>query len=364
MSLLKFGASKVQPKFAPMRPNLDQFIRSDATFLTEYFRTLGAIAASDGTVNLAEYVALHEIFVSVEQSALACLIILDSLENPTDLNKAFSRLKNASQEIEPATARSAFEAARPLLVIQGNDSRKIARNLAESLGHQTTLTELEEFPTDEHERLWNTVARHSMRLIRGKQLLRLGENCFRATGQPSIVDHIWNYEEGKITQKDLQESIVTTLQRIIEQVDTYEAQLRVAEQVQTSVNGHAASAEALFDQVSQRLANVESRIEFEKRSFAEEIDDAVHDAGDTFELEVGNRLKTDQWKLPQVWESIARTSFSKELERRIDRIVRRKEESLALLKDELRLFQVEMKLSRTSILARMHHSYFVTLTGR
>ncbi len=361
MGILKSKPKPVKSKLAPARPDLDKFLASDTSFLTEYFRTLGAIASADGVVNLAEYIALHEILLATEQSSLAGLTILHALENPISLKEAFRRLRKASTSVEPAVLRAAFEAARPLLMIQGNDSLNVARNLAESLGHKPTVAEMDEFVTDDDESIWNRFARQSKRLVRGKQLLQLGESCFRVTGQPEVVKQIWAFEQGQITQQDLQGSILKTLQEINTQVIDYEAQLRVAEQVQSGAEGFVAAADQLYVQVTQRLANLESRLEFEKRTFAEDIDDVVHDAGDTFELEVSDRLKTDQWKLVQVWESIARTSFAKELERRIDRLVARRQESLALLKDELRLFQDEMRLTRTTILERTHHSSFIRL---
>jgi hypothetical protein len=45
-------------------------------------------------------------------------------------------------------------------------------------------------------------------------------------------------------------------------------------------------------QVLQRLVLVEQRIAHERRLLVEEIDDAVHDAGNAIELAIADRLAT------------------------------------------------------------------------
>jgi hypothetical protein len=96
----------------------------------------------------------------------------------------------------------------------------------------------------------------------------------------------------------------------------------------------------------------------------EEIDDAVHDAGNAIELAMSDRLNTDQWKDEDVWSSIGRNQFGQEMERRLDRIVRRKEQSLQLLQEDLRLFQSAMKLGQASVFERQHHAALARLMPR
>lgn len=100
----------------------------------------------------------------------------------------------------------------------------------------------------------------------------------------------------------------------------------------------------------------DARIAFERETFDEDVEEYIHDAGNEFEREVVDRLKTDQWKSATVWEGIARSTFGKGLERRVNRIIIRREDSLRLIREDLRLFQEELALSRSTILQRLHHS--------
>lgn len=108
--------------------------------------------------------------------------------------------------------------------------------------------------------------------------------------------------------------------------------------------------------MKQRLAIYDARIAFELDTFDEDIEECIHDAGNAFEHDVAERLRTDKWKRAIVWESIAKSTFGKELERRLNRLLARREEALRLINEELRLFQEELALSRTTLLKRQHHS--------
>jgi hypothetical protein len=74
-----------------------------------------------------------------------------------------------------------------------------------------------------------------------------------------------------------------------------------------------------------------------------------------------DRLKTDDWTLKKVWDSMGRSTFAKELERRVDRIARRHERQLQLMKEDLRLFQQEYRLVQAQVLARTHHTKLSSL---
>jgi hypothetical protein len=159
----------------------------------------------------------------------------------------------------------------------------------------------------------------------------------------------------------LRSRIVDACEAISHQLTEYEEKLHAAESAEASAKNFIETVRALVKQVHQRLAMIDARIQFELQTFAEDIEDAVHDAGNAFELDVAERLKTDEWQQAKVWESIQRASFGKELKFRVDRIVSRREETLRLLKEDLRIFQDEIRMSRISILERQHHSRFSDL---
>ena len=106
------------------------------------------------------------------------------------------------------------------------------------------------------------------------------------------------------------------------------------------------------------MAVVEARLAFERETFEGDMDNIIQNAENAFSVEVTERLKTDQWKLTRVWESIGRTTFAKELDSRIKRVNTRREEMLRLIKEYLRHFQEEMRVTRISILRQQRHTRF------
>lgn len=344
-----------------LRPNLSDHLAADRSFPSAYLRAVGGIAAADGSVNLSEYAALNHIVSLTEESALAGVMLVHSLEHPRELKVVLSELRQASAGVEEVVRKLAFDAARGLLVLQGEQSREMAKRFAEALDYRISEVELGEFPSKDGPTVWNTVARRSMRLIKRRDLIDLADQCIRVTGDPEVATLVGDFLDGKSEPAALTMRIAHACDAVSSQLAEFEKRLAEAELVEITANQFVSAAEQLHTQISQRLAVTESRIEFERQTFAEDIADAIHDAGDTIELEIADRLKTDQWTLKQVWESIGRTQFGKELARRTDRIVSRREEMLRLLKEDLRVFQEEMRFSRTSILERQHHSSFSKL---
>ncbi len=344
-----------------LHPKLDDHLAADRSFPSAYLRAVGGIAAADGSINLPEYAALNHIVSLTEESALAGVMLVHSLEHPRELKVVLSELRHASKGVDEATRKAAFDAARELLLLQGEQSREITKQFAEALDYCISEAELGEFPSKDGPTVWNTVARRSMRLIKRRDLIELADQCIRVTGDPKVATLVGDFLDGRIEPSALTMRIADACDAVNSQLAEFEERLAQAELVEITANQFVSTAEQLHKQITQRLAVTEARIEYERQTFAEDIAEAIHDAGDTIELEIADRLRTDKWKLNEVWESIGRTQFGKELARRTDRIVSRREEALRLLKEDLRLFQEEIQFSRTSILERQHHSNFSKL---
>jgi hypothetical protein len=147
-------------------------------------------------------------------------------------------------------------------------------------------------------------------------------------------------------------------------VAAYQAQAASLAVGEAQAASLVAAAQELRRQVQQRLALVDARIAYERSTLWQDIDDAVHDAGNAIELAITDRLNSDQWKESETWDSIARNQFGQEMERRLDRVVRRKEEALNLLHHDLRLFQSDMRLSQNTVFHREHHAALARLMPR
>jgi hypothetical protein len=340
---------------------LDAHMSSDASFPSAYLRAVGAIASADGTVNLPEFAALNNIVRVTGESALAGVMLLHALEKPLPMSDALKRLQATSATVDSAVCKGCFDAAKPLLGLQGGDSREVAMQLAAALRYPVSESELDHIVTAENHTLWNIIARKTLQVVRGNGLVEFAEECYRVTGESDILKKIRSFNSGKVDDGVLRSRIVEACEAIRHQLAEYEEKLHAAESAEASAKKFIETTRALEKQVQQRLAMIDSRIQFELQTFAEDVEDAIHDAGNAFELDVADRLKTDKWQAAKVWESIGRMTFGKELKFRVDRIVSRREEMLLLLKEDLRLFQEEMRIGRTSILDRQHHSRFSDL---
>lgn len=348
-------------KIVPDRPDLDRHLSEDTGFQTAFLRCLAAIATADGTVSLSEYGALNQIAGQIEQSAFAAHALLWFLEHPSDLSAALSVLGRASTGVDRGTTRAAFKAAQPLLMLQGEDSRKITQRFAKALGVKVTESDLAQFPTGAAPTLWKDVVRRSTRLLKGGTLLPVAQECLKVTGEPEVTRMIGAYLDGEIAQPALYARVTGANADIARQLAEFEQQLSASGVIEQTAQAYVTTADELFQQVQQRLSTVEARLQFEKTSFDEDVEDAIHDAGNAIELEIADRLKTDNWKLTKVWESIGRTNFGKELERRVDRIATRRNQQLRFMKEDLRLFQADLKIVHASILERQNHTQFARL---
>jgi len=338
------------------RPNLDLVAQSAPSVQAAFLKVLTAIAASDGSVCISEYDQLVDVATKLDASPIASYCTLRHIEEPAGFSSAIAELKGKSSSILEHERRSLFDLALPLLHLQGDQASKYAIDLGKALGMSLTEHELHHFQSGPTPTFWKTITAHSVRRIKGREPLAQARDCIRITGNPGLAKQVVSYLDGDIEVRDLEAHVAL-------QINDFKKQLAA---FKSSIDGHLPSeekgrryqqtAEALLKQVNQRLVLLKARIDLEKDEFTQEFEEVVHDAGNAFELDVLERLKSSSWTLEKVWAGIGSTTFGKELERRIDRLTRRHEERLRLYKEELRLFSEEYRLTRVSLLNRTHHT--------
>lgn len=345
----------------PAKPELDHYIVNDVSFPSMYLKTLAAIATEDGLVNLAEYSVLMALASKAANPALAVEILIYALDNPLQIKEALSRLKIASGTVSDDIRNASWSAAFPLLSLQGDRSRGLAQRLASSLSIDKPDILLASLSGDSCS-LWKGVSRTAVRLLRRQEILPFAEECVRLTGNDKVAAAIVDFLDGRIEASQLQTKVMAATAEIAIELVEYEQALAKTEATMLATSDdHLQTAGRLHDQIIQRLKVAEARIQFDLNTFDDDIEEIVCDAGNAFEVDVEDRLKTDDWKNPKTWRSIGRTTFGKELERRIDRAIRRREQSLHLMKEELRLFQEDLRFAQAQILGRLHHSQLSAL---
>lgn len=344
--------------------SLDEHMSSDQSFSSAYARAVGAIAGTEGTLTLAQFAAVTDIAGEGKASAVFTALVLNAIESSVNVDWAFNALSRSLGEIEPAARDNALDMAIPLLALHGADARALAQRMAKALGTRLSPDQLDRLPPAEERGLFANLGEQARRLVKGRTLADAVADFGRHTGQPELVDHARNFQGGYLDHGQLRDMVGAAAMAISNDIATYQEQAHLLSQGEAAAASVIDSASQLQQQVQQRLTLLDARIDYERRLMIEEIDDAVHDAGNAIELAIADRLHSDQWKDDEVWESLGRNQFGQEMERRLDRVVRRKEQALQLLQEDLRLFQSAMRLSQSSVFQRQHHSALAKLMPR
>ncbi|WP_371868936.1 hypothetical protein [Duganella lactea] len=343
--------------------SLDEHLSSDQSFSSAYARAVGAIAGREGGLTLAQFAAVTDLAGDGRSSAVFTALVLNAIESGVEVDWSLNALGRSCAGIDQAAREQALHMVVPLLALHGADARVLAQRFAKALSVRLSPDDLNRLPQAEGRGILANLGEQARRLVRGRSLADAVADFGRTAGQPALVDHARNFQSGEIDQNALRELVGSTTAAITQHINHYLEQAR-----QLSLGEAAASlvsaANDLKSQVTQRLVLADQRIAYERRLMAEEIDDAVHDAGNAIELAMSDRLQTDQWKDDDVWASIGRNQYGQEMERRLDRIVRRKEQALQLLQEDLRLFQSGMRLGQATVFQRQHHAALARLMPR
>ncbi|WP_371867418.1 hypothetical protein [Duganella guangzhouensis] len=344
--------------------SLDEHLSSDQSFSSAYARAVGAIAGNEGNLTLAQFAAVTELAGDGQSSAVFTALVLNAIESGVEVDWALNALGRSCTGVDQAAREQALHMVIPLLALHGADARALAQRLAKALSVRVVAEDLNRLPQSEERGILANLGEQARRLVRGRSLADAVADFGRSAGQPALIDHAREFQSGAIDQTELRQLVSVTTTAITQDIGTYLEQARMLSVAEAAASSLVSAASDLKNQVTQRLVLVEQRIGYERRLMIEEIDDAVHDAGNAIELAMTDRLNTDKWKDEDVWASMGRNQFGQEMERRLDRIVRRKEQALQLLQEDLRLFQSGMKLGQATVFQRQHHAALAKLMPR
>lgn len=344
--------------------SLDEHLSSDQSFSSAYARAVGAIAGNGGSLTLAQFAAVTDIAGDGQSSAVFTALVLNAIESGVEVDWALNALSRSCTGIDQQAREHALSMTIPLLALHGADARALAQRLAKALSVRLSPEDLERLPPAEERGILANLGEQARRLVRGRSLADAVADFGRTAGQQELITHARHFQSGEIDQTALRDVVRATTAAITQDIGNYLEQARLLSVGEAAASSLVSAANDLKNQVTQRLILVDQRIAYERRLMSEEIDDAVHDAGNAIELAMTDRLNTDKWKDEDVWASMGRNQFGQEMERRLDRIVRRKEQALQLLQEDLRLFQSGMKLGQASVFQRQHHAALAKLMPR
>ncbi|TWI69664.1 hypothetical protein IP91_00737 [Pseudoduganella lurida] len=353
------------PEHTLVLRNLDEHLCTDQSFGSALARLLGAIAVGDdGSVTLAQFAAVTDLAGDGKASAVFTALVLNAIESGVTVDWALNALARSSNAAEPSAREGAFAMMKPLLVLQGRRARPLAVRAARALGIRLTPDHYYGLPPEEERRLLNNLGTQARKLVKGRGLVDAVADFGRSTGQVELLNHARGFNGGMMTQEQLRDTVQRAVDTIAHGIDTYQQTAAAPLPAEAGAPALTATVEQLRQQVLQRLALVDARIAYERRMLWQDIDDAVHDAGNAVELAIAERLDSEQWKDEGVWSSIGRDQFAREMELRLDRVARRKGEALDLLHNDLKLFQADMRITQDGAFGRQHNAALARLMPR
>ncbi len=344
---------------------LDEHLCTDHSFASALARTVGAIAVrDDGTVTLAQFAAVTEIAGDGKASAVFTALVLNAIESGVTVEWALNALSRSSGSVNAAAREGAFVLMKPLLALHGTRARPMAAKVARALGIRLLADHYYGLPPEEERRLLNNLGTQARKLVKGRGLVDAIADFGRSTGQSELLNHARGFNGGMLDHEQLRDAVRASVDTIAQGIAAYQENAAAPLPAESSAAGLAATADQLRQQVLQRLALIDARVAYERRMLWQDIDDAVHDAGNAVELAISARLDNEQWKDEQVWSSIGRDQFAQEMEHRLDRVGRRKQEALDLLHHDLKLFQSAMTITQGGAFERQHNAALARLMPR
>lgn len=339
------------------KPNLDTVVRTSKEPSLAFLNALVAMAASDGDISPVEYDSLIQAATAGQSSSIVQThAVLSFLDTPAQLPHALTAMSEAISQCTEHDRRQLFKRATPLISIQGDAAWDLARQFAAALRLDIPDNEFDSMQLGIPPARWNTVHRHSLQRIKGRNVLPIARECIRLTGDTATLKAYLGYMRGEIELDELSRLANSARYRLVTELENLPPQADPPNSMTAQAQLQRDQAEKIFQQIGQRLAMVGARIDHEKMQFDDEFEECIHDAGNAVELEMRTRFDSSDWKDARVWKHLASSSIPRELERRIDRLTRRHEKQLHLLKEDLRLFKEEFALVQVSLLKRPHHT--------
>ncbi|MGW8391942.1 hypothetical protein [Pseudoduganella sp. HUAS MS19] len=350
------AAAQAAPEHAVLLRGLDEHLSSDQSFTSSLARTVGAIASTDGSLTLAQFAAVTDLAGDGRASAVFTAIMLNAIECGISVDWALQALARSSPTVAEQARHKAFNLMKPLLALQGTAARPLAQKIAKALHVKLTPEQLFGLPPEEERRLLSNLGNQARKLVKGRGLADAVADFGRSMGHAELLNHARGYNGGLMSQEELQDAVERAVSTICQGIESYREHESSPLACEASAAGLLATAQQLRQQVQQRLALVDARIAYERRLLNQDIDDAVHDAGNAIELALACQ--------PEVNERASGEQFGKEMESRLDRVVRRKEEALDLLQHDLSLFQSDIRLTQSTVFERQHHATLARLMPR
>lgn len=322
---------------------------------------LASMASDDGVVSPAEYEAILQAAESLDRSNVSAFLALSALDRPKKSSDTLSQLRSVAATLAAPERARLLSIAWPLLELQGERALAFGERYAGALGLELSEQQRESLEFGPTPPMWKTVTAHSLRRLKGRDVIAKARECMRYTGDPSLSLAIADYLDGKHEVQVIEELTSQSRAHLCHRLQAFSSAIRTLEGDIAHRQSLLEMATELVTQIEQRVDIFLSRIELEKEEFDDEFEDLIHDAGNAFELEARDRMSSSDWQVARFWDRLAKGPFARELERRVDRVTRRHAERLRHFRQEAIHFQREYQIASGRLMARVHHSAFADL---
>lgn len=345
-------------------PRLQQWREESKDIEVAYFRAIAAIAAKDGYVSLPECAAALSIAAAVAESSgsgpLAANLTIHFLDSRPALDAALKELSRTCKGLPHDQRTGLLRLAAPVIQMQGDDSRPTALRLAKAL-HLSSSDADREFtlaPTATGGGGFGAMIRSTARAVGLVDDYRWLSPIARTYGETELFRLI---ESCDAAPAGLADGIRRVLSKIEEDLARFRAEIASDERAVATADALTSAAGSLERIVQERLAIVAQRVAHQKTALQEDLIDLVSDVGAEMTATLHERFHTDDWRKKAAWENFAETQAAKSIELRLARLKARYESQIGLLREELTLFQRDIRISANELVARRPASDFAAL---
>jgi hypothetical protein len=341
------------------RPSLADWRNTAEGIQPAFCRLLSSLAVKDGSVIpgavpiLLE--AVEEMARADENGHVSANLALHSVTQPIPLSDAINTIKIATKGAGATEREALLRIVLPLVAARGSDARDTAKKISSALNvklSEIDLLALPDLKVDGQTFLGGLTDR-------AKGLVGLNSE------RDAVIDLALSYGEDDIATKvhgawggenrsgAMRDAVISLTRHMQSDISAYHEMAVLAQKTQDLASSLVDAAETAFDQINQRLAIIERRMDLLRNDLEEDIERLIDDTGNELKTTMQERFRTDDWTKREAWENFARTQAGKQIELRLNNLRQRYHEHIDVLRDELRVFQNELRITKTKLIPKV-----------
>lgn len=300
---------------------------------------IASIAGSDGVLTPREYAAGLSVADAVaglsEDPAVVRSLILRAFESaPKALEIVLKELNASRATLPEAARRPLLEALFPLLATQNDQARPLARKIGEALDLKNVdvLLQTSGLPNDGNS-VKTFFRRAGSAFSKSSSDVDLAQEMLEYTGDEDL-QRVLQSERHERDQQ-LQAAVTQAFDRLRETLVILQHGADSQAENKDVANSLKRNADELERQFKARLRSVGKRLVVQRRHITEDVADLSESGGDEAEVDLRRMSEKRGILLRNDDRDVRERMISKSFARRHDRLKRRHDEQIQLLKDEL-----------------------------